>query len=46
MVEGKNMDTDHKQDSTDDEMYVDESSAYDDEDDGPTRHRLEWDNDL
>lgn len=46
MVEGKNIDTDHEQESTDDEMYGDESSDDDDEDDAPTRHRLEWDNDL
>jgi len=46
VVEGKTMDTDHEQDSTDDEMYGEESSDDDDEEDAPTRHRLEWDNDL
>ncbi len=43
--------------SDEDDMYVDESSEDDDDDDdddddethgtgGPSRHRLEWDNDI
>ena len=41
-------DSDGDQDSSDDEMYAEETSDEDEEeeDEAPTRHRLEWDNDL
>jgi len=42
----KVVESDHEPDSSDDEMYAEESSDDDDEDEAPTRHRLEWDNDL
>jgi hypothetical protein len=41
--------SDVDQDSSDDEMYAEETSDDEDEeeeDEAPTRHRLEWDNDL
>ncbi len=39
------------EDSSDDDMYADDTSDDDDDDDdgvedAPTRHRLEWDNDI
>ena len=42
-------DSDVGEDSSEDEMYGGESSDEEDEeeeDEAPTRHRLEWDNDL
>jgi hypothetical protein len=40
--------SDVDQDSSDDELYAEETSDEEDEeeDEAPTRHRLEWDNDL